>query len=43
MTLIPPLLAKVNRGITPERKKKKVDIGLRFMVTDLVYKFKIIY
>jgi hypothetical protein len=36
------LPAKVNRGITPERKKtvnSEFKLGLPFLVPDLVYKF----
>jgi len=44
-TRIPQLSAEVNRSITPEQKKVvkfKFDLGLPFMVTDIVYKFQMI-
>jgi hypothetical protein len=44
-TQIPPLSAKENRAITPERTKwlkSKIELGLPVMVTVLVYRFQMI-
>jgi hypothetical protein len=40
---MPPLLARVNRSITPEQKiKAESELSLLFMGPDLVYKFTMI-
>jgi len=42
-TWMPPLPAKVNRGITPARgKAPKIKLGLPFIVLDLVYTIQMI-
>jgi len=32
-----------SRGTTPESKTKKIELGLVFMDTDIVYKFQMIF
>jgi hypothetical protein len=38
----PPLPAKVYRGITPKQKGSEIELGLPFMVPDIMYKFQMI-
>lgn len=37
-----PIPVKLNRGISPEQKKSEINLGLPFMVPDLLYKFHMI-